>query len=113
MAIGTLSACLPTYRPILHRLLKGRTFDSTRRTPTSRNTKSSRSRRVETDASSVHPFNRLEDSPHMGGDWTLSMPLAALTHTTKTGDRASESMMDTESGPHRIKTVMDLHQRSS
>ena len=49
----------------------------------------------------------------MGGDWTLSMPLAVLTHTTRTGDRASESMVDTESGAHRIKTVADLHQRSS
>ena len=78
-------------------------MDSSHRTPTSYNTKSSRSRHTETDASSVHPFNRLENVPYMGGDWTSSMPLAVLMHTTITGDRASESMVDTESGPHRIK----------
>ena len=116
MAIGTLSACLPTYRPILRHILKGRAVDSNTLVATSRGlhtSKFSRSRHTDTDASSVHPFNRLEESPHVGSDWTSSMPLADLTHTNITRDRGLRSNVDTEFGPHKIKIVTDFDQRSN
>ena len=49
----------------------------------------------------------------MDGDWTSSMPLADLTHTTITGDRALGSKVDKDCGPHHIKMVTDLDQRST
>ena len=116
MAIGTLSACLPTYRPILHRILKGRTIDSKNGASTSHGlqiSKFSRSPHTDTNASSVRPFNRLEETHHMFNDWTSSTPLADLTHTMITSEQALGNNVDTDLGPHEIRKVMDFEQRSN
>ncbi len=115
MAIGTLSACLPTYRPILHRVFKRKTFHDTNRTKTSRRlptATNSSSLPTDHDASSIHPFNRLEEDPYVVGDWTSTIPLADMTHHTTTSDQPRGSNVVTQSCPNGIKIITEIEQRS-
>ena len=49
----------------------------------------------------------------MDGDWTSSMPLADRSYTMIVGDQALGSKVDKNCGPHHIKMVTELDQRST
>ena len=118
MAFGTLSTCLPTYRPILHHLLghKSSSGKLERKCTQIHGLISGKSRSTQkpfkTDARSVLPFTRLENTSELLRHSISPTPLRTIKNAT-TAERANSAVRTGRSmGLTEINVMTDLEQIS-
>ena len=102
MAFGTLSTCLPTYRPLLHAAF--RTKKNPKKCPRQDSSGLAKSRHAqfEIGASSLHLFARIEDGHNFKDSETSNIPMNTMLH--------AEGDVDYDLGPNEIKVITDLEQ---
>ena len=116
MAFGTLSACLPTYRPLLHYAF-GRKSPLTAPTATivpgqELNTMAQSTRTdLRNTTTSSHPFTRLKELSDLDRQWAPTVPLSNKNYTT-TAEQGTLRGENPDLSTNKIKVRTDLEQRS-
>ena len=111
MAFGTLSGCLPTYRP-LWQLVFGRKSSVEASTAEVRPSYEIKITNASTKTSSLHPFARLDESTEGSDRWDLAAPSNVVNHTTIT-ERANCTSAASHLGNNTIKVSTDMKQSST
>ena len=116
MAFGTLSACLPTYRPILHYAFGRKsplTATTARIVPSQELGTIAQSTRadVKNTTTSSHPFTRLEDFSDVDKQWASTIPSSNNNYTT-TAMQGTLGGEDHDLSTNKIKIRTDLEQSS-
>lgn len=116
MAFGTLSACLPTYRPLLHYTFGRKsplTATTARIVPGQElNTIAQKTRAdLRTTTTNSHPFTRLEELSDVDRQWASTVPLSNKNYTT-TAEQGTLGGENHDLSINKIKVRTDLEQSS-
>ena len=116
MAFGTLSACLPTYRPILHYAFGRKsplTATTARIVPGQELSTIAQSTRagLKTTTTSSHPFTRLEELSDVDRQWPSTIPLSNNNYTT-TAEQGTLGGENHDLSTNKIRIRTDLEQSS-